>query len=158
MLKAIWQNVRLIGSSAGATLNLFELGAGDALLTYEQDALLAQQRGIPLKIIIPERTILARHFAVTMDENITFDERPVVQAFQSFLLSAAGQQILSQYYFQPAIREEDAPPTIAYSYTENEFGGWLEAYQSIIEDCWKNEIMSAFELEPMASFLVRGGN
>ncbi|MFN2167539.1 MAG: substrate-binding domain-containing protein, partial [Anaerolineae bacterium] len=57
-LKAIWQNVRLMGDSARASLSLFELGAGDALLTYEQDALMAEERNVPLEIIIPERTIV----------------------------------------------------------------------------------------------------
>jgi len=45
-LSSIWQNVRLLGSSMRAALSLFELGAGDALVIYEQDALFAQGRQV----------------------------------------------------------------------------------------------------------------
>jgi ABC-type sulfate transport system substrate-binding protein len=70
-----------VGSSARASLILFELGAGDALVTYEQDAFLARQRGVSLEIVRPPRTILARHYAVIVDENVTASEEPVAEAF-----------------------------------------------------------------------------
>ena len=39
-IEAIWRNLRLLGPSARATRTLFELGACDAFVTYEHDALL----------------------------------------------------------------------------------------------------------------------
>jgi sulfate transport system substrate-binding protein len=47
-LESIWRNVRLLTPSARTTLTVFELGAGDAFITYEQDARLALERGVPL--------------------------------------------------------------------------------------------------------------
>ena len=91
-LQAIWRNVRLLGASARATMTLFELGAGDAFVTYEQDALLAQERGVPLEIVVPSRTIVARHVAVIVDGNVLPGEVPMAQAFVEYLLSDAGQQ------------------------------------------------------------------
>ena len=84
-LEAIWSNLRLLGPSARATMTLFELGAGDAFVTYEHDALLAQERGTPLEVVVPPRTILASHVAVIVDDNVTSAERPAVQAFVDYL-------------------------------------------------------------------------
>ena len=153
-LKKIWQNVRLVGSSARTTLTLFELGAGDALITYEQSAYLAKQRGVPLEIIMPQRTILARHFIVIVDENVTSIERPVAEAFQAFLLNDEGQQILKQYYFRPATIESDLLPELIHPFTEDNLGGWTQAYNSLIENYWTTEIEPSLELKPTASFLV----
>ena len=155
-LKDIWQNVRLVGSSARATLTLFELGAGDALVTYEQDAYLAQQRGVPVEIIMPQRTILARHFAVIVDDNVTFVERPVVEAFLAFIQSAEGQQIFSQYYFRSDILENELLPDLLQPFTEEDLGGWAQAYNRLIENLWKTEIEPGLDLDDTATFLVRG--
>ena len=155
-LKNIWRNVRLVGSSARSTLTLFELGAGDALVTYEQDAYFAQQRGIPLEIIMPQQTILARHYAVIVDDNVTFVERPVVEAFLAFIQSEKGQQILQRYYFRPATIESDVLPPLIQPFTEDDLGGWYQAYNSLIENCWKTEIEPGLELEPATTHLGRG--
>ncbi len=155
-LKDIWQNVRLVGSSARATLSLFELGAGDALVTYEQDALLARERGVPLEILIPQRTILARHYAVIVDDNITSAERLAAEAFVDFLLSDGGQQIFSQYYLRPAATESDVLPQVHNSFTEEDLGGWAQAYDSLIKNLWKIEIAPHLKLEPASTFLGTG--
>ena len=155
-LKNIWQNVRLLGSSARVTMTLFELGAGDALITYEQDACFAQGRGVPLEVIMPQRTILARHYAVIIDKNITSVERPVVEAFQAFILSDEGQQILSQYYFRPAAVESELLPALIHPFTEEDLGGWAQAYDRIIENYWKTNIEPNLELVPVAAFRVIG--
>ena len=143
-LEAIWQNVRLLGSSARTTMALFELGAGDALITYEQDAYLARERSVPLEIIMPQRTILARHYAVIVDKNVTSNERPIVEALLAFILSDEGQQILSDYYFRPATVESDLP--IMRSFTEEDLGGWAKAYDRLIENYWKTKIEPDLEL------------
>lgn len=155
-LKDIWHNVRLVGTSARVTLIFFELGAGDALITYEQDAFLAQARGVPLEIILPQHTILTRHYAVIVDDNVTYVERPLAEAFLTFIRGDEGQQILRQYYFRPITIESDLLPTLWQPFTEEDLGGWAQAYDRIIENYWKTEIEPALELEPATSFLVRG--
>ena len=155
-LKDIWRNVRLVGSSARVTLTLFELGAGDALVTYEQDALLAEERGVPLDIVLPHSTILTRQYTVIVDDNITLIERPLVEAFQEFIQSNEGQQILRKYYLRPATIESDLLPVLEQPFTEEDLGGWAQAYDRIIENYWKTEIEPILEFELTNSFLVRG--
>lgn len=147
-LKAIWHNVRLLGASARATLTLFELGAGDALVTYEQDARLALARGVPLEIVLPPRTIVAQHVAVVVDANVTPAERPAAQAFVSYLLSDTGQQAFTRYHLRSANLESDALPPLVQPFTVEELGGWSRAYTELVETLWQMEIEPRLELEP----------
>ncbi len=155
-LKDIWGNVRLVGSSARATLTLFEIGAGDALVTYEQDAYFARERGIPLEINTPKRTILTRNYAVIVDDNVTRVERPVVEAFMAYVQSEEGQKIFSQYYFRTISIENGNLPDLGLHFTEDDLGGWYKAHNSLIENYWKIEIEPYLELEPAATFLGIG--
>jgi sulfate transport system substrate-binding protein len=155
-LQDIWRNVSLVGSSARATLTLFELGAGDALVTYEQDALLAKARGVPMEIIEPKRTILARHFAVIVDGNVTYVERPIVEAFLAFLQSSEGQQIFNQFNLRSANLDQTVTPDLLQPFTEEDLGGWGQAYSQLIENLWKTEIEPGLSLDDTYSFLGRG--
>jgi sulfate transport system substrate-binding protein len=155
-LKALWQNVRLMGTSARASLALFELGAGDALLTYEQDALMALERNVPLEIVLPERTILARHYAVVVADNLAWRERPVAEAFVEFLGSDEGQQLFSQYHFRPASLESQGFPALQSPFTEADLGGWNQAYEFLVTNFWLKEIEPGLKLEPASSYLGTG--
>ena len=145
-LKAIWHSVRLLGPSARATLTLFELGAGDALVTYEQDARLALERGVPLEIVTPPRTIVAQPVVVIVDENVTRAERPAAEAFIDYLLSDDGQRILSRFYLRPVGRDDDHFPVLVDPFTVEDLGGWSSAYQELVEGVWQTEIEPRLEL------------
>ncbi|GAB4540794.1 MAG: sulfate ABC transporter substrate-binding protein [Anaerolineae bacterium] len=147
-LMAIWDNVRLLTPSARATLTLFELGAGDALVTYEQDARLALDRAVPLEIVVPPRTIVARHVTIIVDANVTRAERPAAEAFIRFLLSDAGQRTFAEYHLRPAYAECDAFPPLVEPFSVDELGGWSRAYSDLIENLWQTEIAPRLELEP----------
>jgi ABC-type sulfate transport system substrate-binding protein len=146
-LQAIWDNVRLLGPSARSTLTLFELGAGDAVITYEQDARLAQERGIPLEIIVPPYTIIAQHVAVVVDENITRCEQPVVQALMDYLLSNAGQQILGRYYMRPATDVYEEVPSMIQPFMVEDLGGWFHAYTRLVGPKWQTEFEPRLDLD-----------
>ncbi len=155
-LLATWENVRLLGASARAAMTLFELGAGDALVTYEHDALLAQERGASLEIVVPPRTIITRHVAILVDSNIPPRERPMAQAFVDYLLSDAGQQALSRYHLRPADLEGRQFPGITQPLTVDDLGGWSRAYSQVVEGIWKTEIEPHLDLEPAPVMLDTG--
>src|SRR2546421_7148752 len=71
-LQAIWRNVISTPASAREARTTFELGNGDALITYELDALLMKQANSKsdAEIVIPEATILSEHPAVVIDRNV----------------------------------------------------------------------------------------
>jgi ABC-type sulfate transport system substrate-binding protein len=156
LLADIWRNVQLLGPSARATLTLFELGAGDALVTYEQDALLAQERGVELEIVVPASTVLAEHVAVVVDDNVTASERPVAQALIDFLLSSAGQEILGRYHLRPPGCEGEGLIPLAQPFAVDELGGWSQAYPDLIEALWQKQIEPRLDLDAPIQLLETG--
>ncbi len=52
-LQAIWRNVISTPASAREARTTFELGNGDALVTYEVDALLMKEANSPIEIVVP---------------------------------------------------------------------------------------------------------
>jgi ABC-type sulfate transport system substrate-binding protein len=155
-IKAIGNNVRFLGPSAWATLNLFRLGAGDAMVTYEQDARLSREMGVALDIVVPPRTIVAQHVAVIVDDNVKTAEQPVVQAFVDFILCDAGQRILSRYYLRPADLEGTGFPGLVRPFTVEDLGGWSIAYSKLIESLWQAEIEPRLDLVPAPVLLDTG--
>lgn len=146
-LAAIWQNVRVLADSARAAMALFELGAGDALVTYEQDALLARERGVALDIVYPPRTIVAQHAAVIVDDNVTRAERGVAAAFIDYLLSEPGRQVFYRYYLRSPDCRSDPLSELAEPFRIEDLGGWSQAYAQIVETLWQGEIEPRLELQ-----------
>lgn len=142
----IWSNVAMLAPSARAALTLFELGAGDVLVTYEQDALLAQARGVPLEVIVPESTIVAQHVAVVVDDNVTASERAAAEAFLTYLTSGAGREMLACVHLRcgpPPPVDASAP---ARFFRVEDLGGWPQAYRELVEGLWQEEIAPGLDL------------
>jgi sulfate transport system substrate-binding protein len=154
-LRDIWANVIASPSSSREALKEFLFGVGDALITYEQDALLAQSRGACLELITPSRTVLSEHVAVLVDHNVDRWESEVVNAFVSFLWSEAAQNAFTRYCFRPvtaealeALAADNASPTgtlpsfpkIEQPFTVQDLGGWGQMYPEIIRGVWEEEI------------------
>jgi len=147
-LTSIWRNVRLFGSSMRAALSLFELGAGDALVIYEQDALFAQGRQYPLEIVQPPNMLISQPAAVIIDGNVTKHERDVAQAFIDFMLGMEGQQIFSSYYLRPVEELNSRSLEEDRFFTVEELGGWSAAYEDGVEQIWLDEIEPHLNLAP----------
>jgi len=133
----IQSNVISYPSSAREALKQFLFGQGDVLITYEQDALLAQSRGAGIEIIMPQSTIMSEHVAVVVDRNVKSSERKVVDAFISFLWSDTAQRALTHFYFRSVSNDDlnQAVPefqTIENPFTVIDLGGWDFAYPEII--------------------------
>ena len=145
MLKAIWRNVISTPGSAREARTQFELGQGDALVTYELDALLMKKAGAAVEIVVPEATIFSEHPAAVIDRNVTADERPVVNAFMQYLWSDDAQRAFVQYHFRSitneAFNEADKEfAQIKMPFTVSDLGGWSRAYPEIIEHVWRDQV------------------
>src|SRR6266542_5465654 len=94
LLLGVWKNVVAQAASARAARTQFENGFGDALITYEQEALWDRARGrLKADVVYPRSTILSEHTLVRIDRNITRRERDLVDAFAAFLWSPESQRI-----------------------------------------------------------------
>ena len=137
-------------------MTLFELGAGDAFVTYEHDALLALERGASLEIVVPLRTIVAQHVVVIVDDNVTPAERPLAQAFVDYLLSEAGQRAFGRYHLRPADLDGEQFPEISQPFTVDDLGGWSQAYTQLVVGLWQTEIEPRLHLESIPKELDTG--
>jgi sulfate transport system substrate-binding protein len=155
-LKAVWSNVRLLAPSARTAMMLFELGAGDAFVTYEQDAKFALARGIPLEIVMPARTIVAQHVAVIVDDNVRLRERPAAEAFLRYLQSDAGQGIFAQYHQRSINEYSQEHPELVQPFTVDDLGGWTTIYDELILSLWQEEIEPNLDLLEDSDILELG--
>ena len=143
----IWQNVRVLAPSARATLTLFELGAADILVTYEQDARLAKNRGIPLEIVFPADTVLAQPVAVIVDDNVNWTEREAAEAFLEFLGSDSGRQIFTSYFLYETEQDCQSISGVSDTFTVEDMGGWQQVHLDLVRNLWLPEIEPFLNLE-----------
>ncbi|HEV8359696.1 MAG TPA: sulfate ABC transporter substrate-binding protein [Candidatus Thermoplasmatota archaeon] len=146
MLLGVWKNVVAQASSARAARTQFEAGFGDALVTYEQEAVYDAARGkLEAEAVVPKRTIMSENLVVVLDRNIPAEDRPVVDAFVQFLWSTEGQRVFVQFGFRSAnatlTRENPALGPIEDAFTVADLGGWTVAKRDIIEGTWKARVL-----------------
>ena len=146
-LQAIWRNVISTPASAREARTTFELGNGDALITYELDALLMKQNNpkADAQIVVPEATIYSEHPVVIIDRNVSAANRQVVDAFVQYLWSDDAQRAFVKSNFRSstndALNQENKElATIKYPFTVDYFGGWEKAYPEIIEGIFRDQV------------------
>lgn len=149
VLQAIWRNVISTPSSAREARTQFESGYGDALVTYELEALLMKQGNIKVgaDIVIPEATILSEHPAVVVDRNVSVSDRPVIDAFMQYLWSEEAQRAFVKFHFRSstndALNEENRElATIKHPFTVEYFHGWDKAYPEVIEGVFRDQVQN----------------
>jgi sulfate/thiosulfate-binding protein len=145
MLRAIWKNVISTPGSAREARTTFELGNGDALITYELEGLLMKEANAPIEIVVPQATIFSEHPAVVIDKNITAAERPVIDAFMQYLWSDESQQAFVKYHFYSSTNDAFNQANTAFGHIEmpftiEYFGGWDKAYPEVIEQVFRDQV------------------
>ena len=146
LLQGIWGNVVAQAASARAARTQFENGFGDALVTYEQEAILDKSRGtLKLDVVYPRRTVMSEHVLVLVDRNLRGDDRPLVEAFANFLWSEAAQRIFVKFGFRSVDERLNAQNPafgkIAEPFLVQDFGGWTKAKAEIVDAIWKDRVM-----------------
>jgi sulfate/thiosulfate transport system substrate-binding protein len=122
----ILENTPVQDASARDALQTFVGGKGDVLLSYENEAIQAQEAGEEVEYVVPDETILIETKAAVSEEA---DDPEAAQAFLDFLLSDEGQRLFAQGGYRP-VKEpilkqyEDKFPTPEDLFTIEEFGGW----------------------------------
>jgi sulfate transport system substrate-binding protein len=147
LLQAIWKNVFVTPASAREARTTFELGNGDALVTYELEGLLMKEAGKPVEIITPQATIFSEHPVVVIDRNVSAEKRPIVNAFLQYLWSDEAQQAFVKYHFYSvtnnALNEANREfGHIEFPLTIEYFGGWNKAYPEVIEGVFKAKVQN----------------
>jgi len=147
LLLGVWKNVVAQAASARAARTQFENGFGDALITYEQEALYDRARGkLTADVVYPRSTILSEHTLVRIDRNISRRDADLVDAFAAFLFGDEAQRIFVEYGFR-SVKEpfNEANPgfgSIRDPFRIADFGGWERARDEIVEAVWKGQVLA----------------
>jgi sulfate transport system substrate-binding protein len=144
-LQAVWKNVISTPGSAREARTTFELGNGDALVTYELEGLLMKQANAPIEIVVPQATIFSEHPAVVIDKNVSAEKRPVVDAFMQYLWSDDAQQAFVKFHFYSVTNDAFNEANkefghIEMPFTIDYFGGWDKAYPEVIEQIFHKQV------------------
>jgi sulfate transport system substrate-binding protein len=100
-LDKLFHNVVSQDTSARNALQTFLSGRGDVLLTYENEAILAQQQNKPVYYLIPKATIqIENPLALTTSGK----GKAEAQAFYKYLYTPAAQTLFAQTGYRPVLR------------------------------------------------------
>ena len=137
LLKSIQKRVKAMDKSGRMSVTTFENGIGDALVTYENEALLRQMQGKDFPFIIPEATILIENPVAIVDKNVEkHGNRQVAEAFIKFLYTETAQRAFANYGFRPVdddVAQEfgDKYPVPKYIFYVEYLGGWELIHKEI---------------------------
>ena len=145
LLLGIWRNVIAQASSARAARTQFESGFGDALITYEQEAISDRVRGaLRSEVVYPRSTILSEHTLVLIHRNLTGRRRELAERFARFLWSETAQRIFVRYGFRSVFEPLNDNPAfgrIADPFRIEDLGGWKAAKKEILENAWRDRVL-----------------
>lgn len=144
-LRTIWKNVISTPGSAREARTTFELGNGDALITYELEALLMKEAHDPIEVVTPQATIFSEHPAVVIDKNITAAKRDVIDAFMQYLWSDEAQEAFVKFHFYSSTNDAFNQANKAFGHIEmpftiEYFRGWAKAYPEVIEGVFRDQV------------------
>jgi sulfate transport system substrate-binding protein len=123
---ALFKNVPVQPSSGREALEVFDAGKGDALISYENEAIAAQRAGQDIDYVIPDGTILIQNPVAVVSSS---SHKPQAEAFVRFLHSPAAQRIYGRAGYRPVLASVARTfryPTPRHLFTIDDLGGWSE--------------------------------
>jgi sulfate transport system substrate-binding protein len=121
-LQELFKHVPVQAKAARDALQAFTQGKGDALISYENEAITAQQKGEELDYVIPDETILIENpIAVTTKAG------PKAKAFVDYVVSEPAQKIYAAKGYRsviPALVDKATYPDPKKLFHITKFGGW----------------------------------
>jgi sulfate transport system substrate-binding protein len=142
-LKKLFQHTVSQDKSAREALQTFLAGRGDVLLSYENEAILAQRKNQPVYYLIPKATIrIENPVAVTTNAS----DPAAARAFVAFLHTPAAQKIYGQNGYRPVdpkVVRQFNYPVRPWLFTIQKFGGWAKVQKQFFDP--KTGIVSKIE-------------
>jgi sulfate transport system substrate-binding protein len=142
-LSDLFKNVVVQDDSGRKALGTFTGGKGDVLLSYENEAIFAQQNGEDIDYVVPDQTILIENpVAITTDS-----ANPVsAKAWLDYVYTPEAQKIFADNGYRPVVSgvvPDDQFPTPSGLFTINDLGGWPDVASKFFDT--KTGIVAAIE-------------
>ena len=126
-LSKLLGNVSVQDDSGRAALQTFTGGKGDVLISYENEAIFAQQNGQDVDYVVPDNTLLIENPAAVTSSSKHPKE---AKAFLDFVRSDEAQKIFAENGYRPVSESADTAgqdfPTPPGLFTIQDLGGWAE--------------------------------
>jgi sulfate/thiosulfate transport system substrate-binding protein len=120
----LFENVSVLDKSARESLATFSSGKGDVLLGYENEAILAQQKGEDLDYVVPDQTILIENPVAATSEA---KDAELAKSFVDFLFTPTAQKIFVGKGYRPVVKDTPGAgkfPEPKDLFDITKFGGW----------------------------------
>lgn len=139
----VYNNVPILTKDAREATDIFlKQGQGDALINYENEIILAQQKGEKVNYIIPDVNISIDNPIAVVDKNVDKHKtREVAEAFVKYLYSDEAQQEFAKFGFRPVTDSVAKNKEFAAKYpkvktigTIQDYGGWSKAQERFFAD------------------------
>jgi sulfate/thiosulfate transport system substrate-binding protein len=141
-LEQIFKNVPVLPKNARESSDAFyHQGQGNVLMNYENEVILAQQKGDKSPYFVPtDYNISIDNPIAIVDANVDkHDTREVAEAFANFLFTPEAQREFAKVGFRPVneqVKEEFKAqyPPIENLFTAKDLGGWDAIQQKFFDD------------------------
>ena len=131
-LKSLFANVPVQDDSARNALATFSGGKGDVLLSYENEAILAQAKGEDVDYVVPDQTIKIETVAA-----VTKSAPPAAQKWLDWLYTPEAQKIFADNGYRPVVSGVTGKydfPTPPQEFTIDDLGGWSKVKDQFFDD------------------------
>ncbi|HET7554084.1 MAG TPA: sulfate ABC transporter substrate-binding protein [Gaiellaceae bacterium] len=100
-LKKFFQHVPVQPDSARTATTIFAQGKGDVLITYENEAIYAEKKGVHTQYHTPKNTLLIETPVALTKTGL---QKPAAKAFYKFLWSATAQKAFAAQGYRPVVK------------------------------------------------------
>ncbi|MBD2294899.1 sulfate ABC transporter substrate-binding protein [Anabaena sphaerica FACHB-251] len=139
----VYNNVPILTKDAReATDAFFKQGQADALINYENEIVLAQEKGLKVNYVIPDVNISIDNPVAVVDKNVDkHGNREVAEAFVKYLFTPEAQLEFAKVGFRPVDENvaktkefADKYPPVKTLATVQELGGWDAMQEKFFND------------------------
>jgi sulfate/thiosulfate-binding protein len=100
-LYKLFKHVPAQPDSARAALAIFAQGKGDVLITYENEAIYANKKGVHSEFRVPKATLLIETPVALTKSGVS---KPAAKAFYKYLWSATAQRAFADQGYRPVVK------------------------------------------------------
>nr|WP_298173523.1 sulfate ABC transporter substrate-binding protein [Novosphingobium sp.] len=142
-VKQLFQHVPVLDSGArGSTTTFVERGIGDVLISWENEAFLAEKKlgAGKFEIVTPSLSILAEPPVAVISANAKkHGTSEVAEAYLRYLYTPEAQTAIAHNFYRPrdpAIAQQFKAqfPEIPMVTIDKDFGGWAKAQKTFFDD------------------------